>query len=333
MPETPLSERATEVCRLKSHLLGWLSNQEFLCSVYVKEQSHHEVWHYDLPTQRWTPETGFNRLFSPLTKQPDELWYRAKWFSVQISPDGNWLLMHHFTEGRISLAEETPEDSPDRRYVTALSRDGTRQVECWQKEIRNPDVRWLADSRHWIEKDTLNTTVTIYSFSEPGSPITLPVRSEGNEAVKNLGYMDHAFSDGRIFVPIRNYIGFLRLASEAAYVRQYRIPLPERRSVEHLSISPDGKRIAWYLAYWRDKTESELYYEKTGELLSKLELPARYEIWICQVDGSDLSMIGHTEGTEFSKYKALSEYSLTWLPDNQHLSFIANETLYTTPAD
>jgi len=111
--------------------------------------------------------------------------------------------------------------------------------------------------------------------------------------------------------------------------------LPSGARVKALSHSRDGKRLAWLL--WRHTQPAWETYLHRVVPFYKPHRQDTLTLCVSAPNGSGLYEIGAlwVTGDPGSRaQKVLSaNYSLTWLPDNRHLSFSDEATLYTVSVD
>jgi len=226
-----------------------------------------------------------------------------------VSPDGKWLLWSE-RWGRCLLASvkgtETrtcPEDD-----------DG-----CYRW------VRWLPDSRRWLEFFGCNGRahhVLLHDVRRPKLAQHVPVagREDALCSIKCVLSLDRAVG---IMGPDRD----LGLSEPNARAEVFRLgllpPTPVRkvgvvsvprgspRSVPHLS--PGGDRIAW-----------EIVVRLPGSL-------CRTEAWVCRTDGAAMRLVGSVTSVSDSDTSSPPSLRLQWLPGGRRLSFEWQDRLYTVP--
>jgi hypothetical protein len=97
----------------------------------------------------------------------------------------------------------------------------------------------------------------------------------------------------------------------------YLISIPTDASVKEFVFSPDARHIAW-----------QLRYRKPHTIPGQATLYATDEIWISNLDGSNMHRLGYQAILDKRADEGLS--NLAW-KDNKTVSFILNKVLYALP--
>lgn len=105
--------------------------------------------------------------------------------------------------------------------------------------------------------------------------------------------------------------------------RTFRVTVPPGQQVTGLWLSPRGYKLCWYmdsLAYQRSALPwIERFLMRTG-----INSTPRKSLCVSRADGSYMRVIGTVE---------VGPRLIRWLPDNNQISFVVHDALYTIPVD
>ena len=282
------------------------------------------------------------RAQTPLSSAPDRLMQDARPATHEIgdlevhkSPDGAWLQWR-----------------PHWGCTYLLSLAGAKHLRC----AADPDIAarqfvWFADSKRYAvfgfepfhSNDTTWQHEKLETFSEvcladlrhPGKEFHLPVVPKGllirHDVLAAVGLKNQillvAASIGNHLALAPTTLTLYRCSfgKTATLQKQTPFPVSTDAHIDEVVLSADGKRLAWVEhSRWDSPLKSLL-----EPLLPRIEGVSNWMVLLCtcRMDGTDRREIGF-----LSAYIPEREPEVTgiqWLTDNQHLSFVHNDTLYT----
>lgn len=241
-------------------------------------------------------------------------------FGVSLSPDGNWLLWHSFSNG--------PQSRP---IWIAAALDGSRVV-TWPRDgaVAFPKIAWMQDNRHWLEVQNgeelrqatgFKARVLFYSLDKPG--------------VKTLPLQVPDWVSGCWFTPkghlvVASLVG--GAGTDDVYDFAFPAPQPVRKvtlslpatDVTECALSPQGDRFAWQLYKVHLSPRANLA-ERAVSLLLRRQTAYTHSIWVSDLDGGNLRQI--TPETE----RAGPAY-IHWTPDGKSIGYRYSDALWIVPA-
>lgn len=322
-----LMERATRIMDMQGADdigYGWLSDHERLATRTPANGASALVC-LDLARKQVTPLTAVNPVFQPLNR------FRVNGvltYYTLLAPDGKWLLLDNYSQGSI------PPGNPFYHKAVAISLDGKLKRSFALKE-QEPTLLWLSDSKHWIE--CVTDRITIHSLDAPNRTRTVPIVHRQDVAPVYLFDADNARRMG----PTDQLVAYHWYHNDpdptlALYTADLRanpvtpraviIRVPLGVTVEAAIVSPDGKRVAWKWFFWNLRTEPAWLQRLLPSLFRSHPTT---EIWVSQLDGSDMHEVGQINDT----YPNHQPKDLDWIPDSKRLVFSLNDALYSVPAD
>jgi len=312
-----LMERATRIMGMQgadSIGLGWLSDHERL-ALRTPSTGLPELVCLDMARKQVRPLAAVNPIFQTLTRLS---------YDKKLSPDGKWLLVQQEVSG----------SNPPYDRVVALSLDGKRRV-ISRLTAKYPTLLWFSDSKRWIE--CVTDKIILHSLDAPGRSRSVPIVHTEDVAPPYLfdpanacrmGPTDqlvtyhwyHEEPDPTLVL----YMADLR--AEPVKPRAVIIRVPTGVSVETVSVSPDGQRVAWKWFFWNLSMLPALL----RHWMPSLAAPhPTTEIWVSRLDGSDLHEVGQINDT----YPNHQPNDLDWTQDSKRLLFSVDDALYSVPAD
>jgi hypothetical protein len=233
---------------------------------------------------------------------------------IQVSPDGKWLLWFGGALDR------------ERIVLTSIDGSTTRQ---WHRPKYSGHLLWRTDSQQWMEvlADGKRYTEYLLYDLKQGEPIARKPISEQSplspphSAQGDIHYVECAvFRANDILSFYSHNIRSRQLkATEVHRVTQQPektsvIRYPDKANPSHISLSPEGDRLAYFLE------------RKAGKQFKR-------ELWVADTDTQSTRLLGHlpVPTPERENKESLEPQSLCWLPDGERLSFILNDHLYVLP--
>ena len=309
----------------------WLSSNEILFERLEGPKYRTRVLY------RQNLQTGQQQKLPELSKIVES--FQADAYSYTISPDGKWLLTSTWLQPGYLLSEVNGK----HYYKYPSNRVGDA---CF--------VFWMYDCRHWLENYTCNGSscgLFLHDVQSPKVIKKLPL--EGNFTLGyTLGYLERVVSlqkaisivspedTGKTKSPLPPAVKACILSLEAGgkVLQEYNIPVPKHSEDFAYYVSPQGDKIAWQITM--------LLPDRAGEWLQKY-LPflkiqprdlKRTELWVCNLDGTDMHEIGYLSRPidQEEREESLPDRLLPdiwWLPDGKRLSFGYDSKLYTVPID
>jgi hypothetical protein len=248
-----------------------------------------------------------------------------------VSPDGKWMTLDaSLDESRHLILRDTlGKNTPDKPvpYQVLISMDGAESLTLPFTEGPVGDVLWSRDSQTCILLDGQDGKVGFvdihtHRVERRDYAPWLP-RYPGPDATVATLYDLRGDGDGFLVPVFRtgprqdgiDLFDFGFQVKSSSEVHRVRVDPPASRSIQWFELSPDGKRIAWYM------TKKE-----------KPEAPMRgdTEVWISQTDATQMRMLG-----VMPRSGGLMPYDAAprWMPDSKHLSMIYQGALYSVPVD
>ena len=306
----------------------WISANEILFSTSTAPK-------YEIQTfYRRNLKTGQQQKLPELSKTLQAFQANPPDYYV-VSPDGKWLL--------------TP--TWQNHYLLAEI-NGKRHQDFPSLHIEAPRfLLWMQDSRHWLESYVVGNAHKLFlrDVENPQSVQELPLAGDNRllsylarviSLQKAISIVPPEAEEAKSPVPPAVKVCILSLEARGKVLQEYRIPVPKRSQHNSYYVSPQGDKIAWEIV--------TLSSDRMGEWLQKY-LPflkvqphnlKRTELWVCNLDGTDMHEIGclpHPKDQEVEAFLPgrLSPdfWSIVWLPDGKQLSFEYEDKLYTVPVD
>ena len=286
----------------KGNSYYWLTDNQLLIFRFTDTRSDRGIW----TLSRRNVATGNATALPALSARFNESQGVHGWHSI--SPDGRWLL---WVGGR--------------GYCAALL-NGSRFI-TWQQstESQTVSVRWLGDSRHWVQGITQDGRMKGFIRHNVANP--------GEQKRIRLPGLDplHIRSGSPYGHPVITWDNHLTTTTSTypqshSQSRVIKIGLEERaRMKTHIVKAPMG----WLFNYWGEPSHSgqRVAWECQPRKPSPRKGKVLRSIWVSRVDGRQMHHVG---SIEHDKYDGI--YNLQWLPSGRQLSFEYQKALYVVSA-
>lgn len=286
---------------------------------------------------------------------------------LSLSPDRRWLLW-------VSGSHRRTASGPYHYSVAAAALDGSARREAWPHPGGAGIPFWLPDGRSWAfwtnvgpaSKVTLrrarfgNPTTTATAATVPDYqdiPLLLGYAGDGHDICldqkqmllsrsverveRSADYIKIAFS-GRTRKPALELVTVdMTGPAPTTALRRVHALVPLGAKTATVSLSPDGKRLAWVVvtpsASRLDLLRDALNHRMPALFPSPAPRPPRVSLWTSRLDGSRAHEIGYTAPTRGRFTGAFTGDSVPsspqWTPDNKRISFLHRNALWIVAAD
>ena len=304
----------------------------------------------------------------PIASLSAWIWLDDQW-NKTLSPDGQWALasvphtaLFPKPNGKwaIPLSVEDYRVASDTTLIALSDRQGRQKSTqaVWSGIVSH--AFWLPDSRHWaIILHTHNGWfLQVHDRTQPKSVTLTPIQH-------NLrAQMDRTWADSysKPFDPppgitrdgdfisvepnhdtdkvllLRIRTGFSPAGVELAALNMpfdSSVSAPQRcSSLRSVSVSPDGKSVAWVLDFQERQKRYPTAWDNFREQWVNGQMPLdpqpypSEEVWVSGSNGSKMHELAYLAAPNGSN--GLTD--LRWMPSGQQMSFVYKDNLYTMPA-
>ncbi|MCW3051416.1 MAG: hypothetical protein JWN14_586 [Chthonomonadales bacterium] len=240
---------------------------------------------------------------------------------THLSPDRKWILYSGFNVHTMMALTGKPfsiQIPLDTKLVLGQS------ITILQR------AAWMPDSLHWLElsEDKSGNSVlllhaldgkTAQRFVVPGAAQwrTLLGLTARGTALLEMNTANSGHTAHMKFLEVDLKTG--QCMENAALNK---VPSLQEAEMFTPTLSPHGDRIAWATRHNPDIVTN------FARMFRHKPQTARYEIWSCRLDGSQVHCADRVE------CQGRDEVEMTnWLPDNKRISFAFRDTFYIVPAD
>jgi hypothetical protein len=277
---------------------AWLNNQSLLA-----QRSNIELYNLNTTTSVSTPVPRYYKAIQNV---------KVAW-PIALSPKGNMLLAGCFNQnGRFDLGCIPMNDDSATHWVTAEA----------------PLAVWLDTNSFASLTVVSGNTVSLDKYSSRGVKSVLRTVSNLTGAAPS-GYpyllgVSNGLATGigsGIFAGARTDVALFEIDTrDNTPAKIYKVALPEKSTFQSITLSPDGKQIAWLLVK-SGGTFLEKLYRRIG-IIKRGTVSTG--LWVSNAKGEDIHCMGYmtTSGTD----TGIIDDSLRWTPDGSHLSLSAIAT-------
>jgi hypothetical protein len=309
----PLLPRATKIVDIqgKTPFYWWITDDALLRFRDPAKQDWTLV-RYDLKTKTDTPLTALTELFQKSVGKPETLC---------ISPDGDWVLW------------------TGAGTLTTVSRlDGTHHYSVQTEPGEN---RWMTDEESWInivERNGLFESTRIRSVDDgqkfhktvlfPTTPSDPKAVDRARMAMTLDRHILVNYWDGAARQVSHIKVVFMGLGASLTMGGSKEFDAPRENLQGDIVFAPVTRQIAWALEFQEPLPEFLSGFSFSSKLPSRVSTG----LWVMDADTKAVRALGALDTDHDDPTKQSGPYNIQWTPDEQHLSFIYNNALWTVPA-
>ena len=291
----------------------WIANDKVLFFRGLWNPGELELWERDLATGTNRPMTALTRLFNRSFARHTE---------QVVSPDGKYLCWYG-TEGELNVATL---DGSSHSQSVPLPDYGINNLLCWSTDSKEVIVLIYIEYTGKLRSAILNDVKDVRRHKTLHFPADTLLHVDDRLVFGPDQTLTAASCSYNTLLP-----SVIRVDLKTGVEKNISIPFPGSESwIERTSVpSPDGRRIAWNVAYMTyDQPLAFLH-----RYFSAIPVPEhRYQaIWVSRTDGGSAEEIGRVA---VPKDQEESEnLNVRWLPDSRRISFVYGERLWTISAN